>query len=374
MRKVKVCILQNGLARGGTDTFVVNLCKEIDKERFEVTVVNPSVKPESLVREPEVLGTGAIIIHTSPLSNAKSKLKHFWMLYRLLKKGKYDVFQTNIDLFNGLNLFVAWLAGVPVRCCHSHNGMQQRTVVHGMPLNVKLYQVVMKWMCWTFANRHCGCSDVANDFLYKGKPWRHTNYPAIINNGIDIAFYRGAIDIEEKKKKLGFTKKYHILTVGRIIPQKNPIFIAETISELCKKRADVDFVWISDGPLKNACIKVFETAGVLDRIHFLGFRSDVAEIMKCCNLLYMPSIFEGLPLVLVESQAAGLPCLVSENITKQANCGAVQYLSLERPKEDWAKAMSDILDGKTILKIDENLIQQFSIQHMAEQMMQVFQK
>ena len=374
MRKVKVCILQNGLARGGTDTFVVNLCKEIDKERFEVTVVNPSVKPESLVREPEVLGTGAIIIHTSPLSNAKSKLKHFWMLYRLLKKGKYDVFQTNIDLFNGLNLFVAWLAGVPVRCCHSHNGMQQRTVVHGMPLNVKLYQVVMKWMCWTFANRHCGCSDVANDFLYKGKPWRHTNYPAIINNGIDIAFYRGAIDIEEKKKKLGFTKKYHILTVGRIIPQKNPIFIAETISELCKKRADVDFVWISDGPLKNACIKVFETAGVLDRIHFLGFRSDVAEIMKCCNLLYMPSIFEGLPLVLVESQAAGLPCLVSENITKQANCGAVQYLSLERPKEDWAKAMSDILDGKTILKTDENLIQQFSIQHMAEQMMQVFQK
>ena len=88
----------------------------------------------------------------------------------------------------------------------------------------------------------------------------------------------------------------------------------------------------------------------------------------------MPSVFEGLPLVLVESQAAGLPCLVSENITKQANCGAVQYLSLERPIEDWAKAMSDILDGKTILKTDENKIQAFSIRHMAEQMMQVFQK
>lgn len=373
MRKFKVCILQNGLARGGTDTFVVNLCKEIDKERFEVTVVNPSVNPESLVREPEVLGTGAIIIHTSPLSNAKSKLKHFWMLYRLLKKGKYDVFQTNIDLFNGPNLFVAWLAGVPVRCCHSHNGMQQKSIIQGITLSIRIYQSVMKWMCWTFANRHCGCSDVANEFLYTGKPWRHVNYPTIINNGIDIDFYREGIHIEEKRKKLGFTKKYHILTVGRIIPQKNPIFIAETISELCKKRSDVDFVWISDGPLKNACIRVFEAAGVLDRIHFLGFRTDVADIMKCCNLFYMPSVFEGLPLVLVESQAAGLPCLVSENITKQANCGAVQYLSLERPIEDWAKAMSNILDGKTILKTDENLIQEFSIRHMAEQMMQVFQ-
>lgn len=370
----KVCILQNGLARGGTDTFVVNLCRAIDKKRFKITVVNPSVKPESQVREPEVLATGARIVHSSPLTSITSKIRHLKILYRILKDENYDVFQTNIDLFNGPNLFVAWLAGVPVRCCHSHNGMQQKSIIQGITLSIRIYQSVMKWMCWTFANRHCGCSDVANEFLYTGKPWRHVNYPTIINNGIDIDFYREGIHIEKKRKKLGFTKKYHILTVGRIIPQKNPIFIAETISELCKKRSDVDFVWISDGPLKNACIRFFEAAGVLDRIHFLGFRTDVADIMKCCNLFYMPSVFEGLPLVLVESQAAGLPCLVSENITKQANCGAVQYLSLERPIEDWAKAMSDILDGKTILKTDENKIQAFSIRHMAEQMMQVFQK
>ena len=79
-------------------------------------------------------------------------------------------------------------------------------------------------------------------------------------------------------------------------------------------------------------------------------------------------------MVIIEAQAAGLPCLCSTAVPKEADCGAVQYLSLERPIVDWAKAMSDILDGKTILKTDENLIQQFSIQHMAEQMMQVFQK
>lgn len=374
MRKLKVCILQNGLARGGTDTFVVNLCKEIDKERFEVTVVNPSVKPESLVREPEVLETGAIIIHTSPLSNAKSKLKHFWMLYRLLKKGKYDVFQTNIDLFNGPNLFVAWLAGVPVRCCHSHNTMQQKSIIQGMTLSIRIYQSVMKWLCWTFSNRRSGCSEDAMEFLFSGRNWHHDKYPIVVNNGIDIEHFRIPVDVERKKAEIGLTAKHHIITVGRIIPQKNPLFIAESFCELCKRSNDVDFVWVGIGDKQDECKSIFSKNGCLDRVHFLGSRTDVNEILACCDLFYMPSVFEGLGIVIIEAQAAGLPCLCSTAVPKEADCGAVQYLSLERPIVDWAKAMSDILDGKTILKTDENLIQQFSIQHMAEQMMQVFQK
>lgn len=374
MRKLKVCILQNGLARGGTDTFVVNLCKEIDKERFEVTVVNPSVKPESLVREPEVLGTGAIIIHTSPLSNAKSKLKHFWMLYRLLKKGKYDVFQTNIDLFNGPNLFVAWLAGVPVRCCHSHNTMQQKSIIQGMTLPIRIYQSVMKWMCWTFSNRRSGCSEDAMDFLFAGRNWHQDKYPIVVNNGIDIEHFRKLVDVERKKAELGLTAKYHIITVGRIIPQKNPFFIAESFSELCKLRDDVDFVWVGIGDKQDECKAIFNKNGCLDRVHFLGSRTDVNEILACCDLFYMPSVFEGLGIVIIEAQAAGLPCLCSTAVPKEADCGAVQYLSLDKPLTDWANAMSDILDGKTILETDENKIQAFSIRHMAEQMMQVFQK
>ena len=125
MNRIKVCILQNGLARGGTDTFVVNLCKGLDRQKFDITVVNPSTRPGSMVREPDILDTGAKIVHTSDLGKGHlSKFIHFIRLYKLLRTEKYDVFQTNVDLFNGPNLFVAWLAGVPVRCCHSHNTMQ----------------------------------------------------------------------------------------------------------------------------------------------------------------------------------------------------------------------------------------------------------
>ena len=374
MNKTKVCILQNGLARGGTDTFVVNLCKEIDKDRFDITVVNPSIKPESQVREPEILATGTKIVRTSPLSGGKSKVKHLCMLYHLLKDGKFDVFQTNIDLFNGPNLLIAWLAGVPVRCCHSHNTMQQKSIVQGMTLPIRLYQAVMKWMCWTFSNRRSGCSEDAMNFLFTGKNWHQDKYPVVVNNGIDIDRFRMPIGVERKKKELGLTAKYHIITVGRIIPQKNPLFIAESFAQLCKMRTDVNFVWVGIGDKEEECREILKREGVLERVHFLGSRTDVNEILPCCDLFYMPSVFEGLGIVIIEAQAAGLPCIASDTVPKEANCGAVHYIPLNAEMQVWTKTMSDVLDGKLKLQVDESSLQQFSIHHMAEQMMQVFSK
>lgn len=368
----RTCILQNGLAQGGTDTFVVNLCHGIDKQLYKITVVNPSIKPEYIIREPEILKTGAEIIHTYELNSLINIIKHLFKLYQILKNGRFDIFQTNIDLFNGPNLFVAWLARVPIRCCHSHNTMQQKSIVHGMTLSIRLYQSIMKWMCWTFSNRRCGCSEAAMEFLYTGKNWHQYNYPSIIYNGIDIGRFQDNINIDEKRKELGLKAKYHIVTVGRIIPQKNPLFIVESYAELCKMRNDVDFVWVGIGNLEEECRKLLENNGVLDKVHFLGVRSDVNEILHCCNLFYLPSSFEGLGIVLIEAQAAGLACLSSDVVPPEANCGGVHYLSLNAGKKVWALTMSDILDGKYPLKTDENKIKLFSTKHMAEQMMQVF--
>ena len=280
--KKKVCILQNGLSRGGTDTFVVNLCRYIDRMRFEVTVVNPSSKKGSRVREQEVIDSGADIVHTSDLGKGvRSLWKHSRMLYILLRNGKYDVFHTNVDLFNGPQLFVAWLAGVPVRCCHSHNTMQQKSIVKGMTLSVRIYQTVMKWMCWTFSNRRTGCSEDAMNFLFEGKPWKTDKYPTIIYNGININAFRNLADTITKKKSLGLTKRYNVLTVGRIIPQKNPQFIAMLFCEVCKMRNDIDLVWVGVGDLQNECRKIISYNNISDRVHFLDSRNDVNEIMQC---------------------------------------------------------------------------------------------
>ena len=118
------------------------------------------------------------------------------------------------------------------------------------------------------------------------------------------------------------------LTIGRIIPQKNPVFIAEVISLLCKQRSDVDFVWVGVGYLIDDVRQIFVENNVINRIHFLGSRNDVAEIINCCDIFFMPSIFEGLGIVNIEAQAAGLPCLVSDAIPIEADCGGCKFLSL----------------------------------------------
>lgn len=373
MNKKKVCILQNGLARGGTDTFVVNLCKALNKDKFEVTVVNPSNKPDSLFREVEVLATGATIIHTHPLIGIKGRALHLCRLYRLLRQVRFDVFQTNIDLFNGPNLFVAWMAGIPIRCCHSHNTRQQKNVVKGESFLITLYQKMMRWMCWHFSNRRCGCSEEAMNFLYNGYPWQQNEYPSVIYNGIELNKFRHqAFDVSFIKQQLGFLARHYILTVGNIIPQKNPFFIAQIMKEVCAVRDDVELLWVGTGNLQKDVMAMIEEFELNQKVHFLGSRNDVPTIMKCCDVFLLPSLFEGLGIVLIEAQASGLPCVVSDNVPQLANCGAVQYLSLSSSNSIWVASILDAIDGEEEIVIDNKKLQNFSIEHMAEQMELVF--
>lgn len=368
----KVCILQNGLSRGGTDTFVINLAKYLDKSKFEVTVVNCGNSEIGRVREHEVLEAGAKLVRTGPFVSIKSRLKHFCDLYKILKNGKYDIFQTNIDLFNGPQLLVAWLAGVKVRACHSHNGQKQAAIVQGETLPIKLYKGFMRWMCWTFSNRRCGCSELANEFLYKGHDWKKASYPTIIPNGINIELYRQDIDIEAKKRELGITRPLNLITVGRLIPQKNPIFLAKVFSALAKKRDDVSLVWMGEGYMLDEIKETLRKEGTEDRVLLVGSRPDVNEVMKCCDAFFFPSVFEGLPIVLVEAQASGLPCVISDTISPMTNCGACVSESLDTPIEQWAQLLSDVLDKKIQPKTDEKLMRNYSAEHMAEVMEQVF--
>lgn len=373
MGKTKVCILSNGLARGGTDTFVVNLVKYLDKTKFDIFVVNSCDTEKCVVREPEILAQGVPVIRTGNAnSSLKNRIKHFYRLYKVLKKEHVDVFQTNIDLYNGPQLFVAWLAGVPLRVCHSHNSQQSLEVKNGRTLSVRLYQSLMRWLCWNFSTRRCGCSKEAMNFLFKGHGWRQNEYPTIIYNGIDLDDFQKPIDQGKKKHELGLKAKKHILTVGQMVLQKNPEFIVRTISSFLRKHDDTDFVWVGIGPCKQQIDLWLNDEEMNDRFHFLGSRNDVNEIMQCCDVFFLPSYFEGLGIVMIEAQAAGLSCVASTGVPKLADCGMVEFLSLDDPMEKWHKAIERALSGYGSL--NESQLSLFSIKNMVKQMTQVFTK
>lgn len=374
MKKKKICILSNGLWRGGTDTFVINLVQGLDREKYDITVVL-SISDDWLAeRENEIIDVGARVVRTHGITGKgiKGRVKHLFLLYKHLKKTMPDIFQTNIDLFNGPNLFIAWLAGVPIRICHSHNSMQEREVSGGRNILTFLYQKIMRWMCWKFSNRRAGCSEKALDFLFQDK-WKTDSKTRVVNNGIDIENFRTDVNRVKKLNMIGSIAPINILTVGRLSPQKNPLFIADIFVELCKNRDDCNLIWVGIGDMKKEIQQRLETRGVSNRVYFLGIRDDVNELMQCCDAFLFPSMFEGLGIVVIEAQAASLPCLVSREVPQMADCGGCEFLSLEESTEIWAEHLNNILNKKNNFNVSEQKIQKYSIQHMVHQMETLFE-
>lgn len=368
----KVCILQNSMTYGGTDTFVINLCKGLAEDGYDVTVILSVDSEEILPREQELLAAKIKVLKTCQLNSTVAKLKHLLHLYKELKKGKYDVFQSNIDLFNGPQMLIAYLAGVPVRECHSHNSQQAKELNQGKTLSVCIYQKIMRWLCWKFSNCRGGCSGLAMDFLF-GNKWKNDIHSKVIHNGIEFAAYRSAFNSDLKKEELGLKKKYNICTVGRISSQKNPLFIVEVMKELFVKRDDCDFVWVGTGDMEEQIKKKIDEYKIHDRMHMLGSRSDVADILRSADLFFLPSYFEGLAIVLIEAQAAGLPCVTTTTTPPESNCGSVLYFSLEEPASVWAQKLSDILDGAIELKVDSEKLYEYSVEYMVKEMEGLFE-
>lgn len=368
--KKKICILQNGLDWGGTDTFVINLCKGLDKSQFDITVVNPSIVKRQ--REETLLQEGVNIIHTTPPSGIAGSLKHFFQLYKILRKGKFDIFQTNIDLFNGPNLFVAWLARVPMRVCHSHNSLQGRQLREGDTLSVRIYQKLMRWLCWNFSTRRCGCSSEANEFLYKGKDWAKASYPTVIYNGIGLSKFRHPVDKISYKDQTGLVATTNIITIGHLIDQKNPLFIAQFFADFCKVNDECNLIWIGDGVYKNQVLEILKQNKIEDRVHFFSKRDDIPQLLKCSDIFILPSNFEGLGIVAIEAQAAGLPVLLSDKIPHLADCGGAFYLPIDNGTQPWVKAAIELLRKDKTLSADNDRLSNFSKENMVKQMTEIF--
>ncbi len=375
-QKKRLCFLSNGLVYGGTDTFAVNLIKGLDKDKYDITVVLSIDKEDDnlALREQEVLSLGAKTVRTCSINKGFiKKFKHFVRLYKLLRKEKFDIFHTNVDLFNGPNLLVAWLARVPVRVCHSHNAQQERSAGKRKGILISAYQFTMRKLCWRFSNRRCGCSQLALDFLFKDK-WKKDQRAVVINNGIDIDLYRKDIDKQQKLEQLGLLPNIkYILSVGRLSKQKNPMMIIEVFKSLTQLRSDCEFLWVGVGELEGQIKDKIYDYGISDKVHLLGRRQDVSEIMQICDAFLLPSIFEGLGIVLVEAQSAILPCVVSDVIPSEVDCGGCKFIALDKSPSEWANALSEILDNKDLLKVEEEKIQQFSIENMALQVDRLYE-
>lgn len=360
----KLAIMSHGLSANGIDTFVTNVAKAVDKEKFDVSVILALDEDNHQIREDEVAAAGVKIFRTCDLGSMKRMFTHVVRLYRILKTEKPDVFHANMDLLNGFNLFAAWAAGVPVRVCHSHTSASQYVLKNGKSFVVSCYHFVMRTCCRLFSNCRCGCSAVAMEYLY-GAKWAKMKNTHIINNGVDIKRFSA-------KTGTSGTEDHKIVTVGRMTQGKNPFFALEIIEQLSKIRQDFEYLWVGNGDLMDAVRTKIEEKGLQEHVKLLGVRSDVDAVLADCDVFLLPSLFEGLPVSLVEAQAAGLPCLITDTITREVNCGGCLYESLNSSPSRWAQILSDLLDGKITFSIDVEKLETFDTTYMIKQLEEVY--
>lgn len=372
---MKICLINHCLDNGGTDTFVINAAKGLKKCGNDVTVIM-AVDDDGIkhFREQEALDAGVKVLRTCDLNGIKKKLLHCKKLYSILKRERYDVVHSNMDLFNGINLTVAWLAKIPVRVCHSHTSMSQYEERTGKHLSVSVYRFIMRKLCRLFSNRRCGCSETAMEYLF-GNRWKKDKNSRVIYNGIDLTKYRDLISTDEKKKEIGVSSDTKIISViGRISDVKNPRFVVEVIRVFAKIRNDFELVWVGTGELQKEIQQLIRDSGTHRYIHMIGRRDDVNEILQCSDAFFMPSKFEGLPFALVEAQAAGLTCLVSDAISPMSDCGGCVFMPLRNSADEWARKLSDILDGKEKKTIDKDKIKRFDVNFMIQQLEEIYEQ
>lgn len=298
---------------------IFNYLKAIETTNITVDLVSLNEPDPQYVKVVEDKGGR---VHVLPRSGMKVFV--YWnRLRKLVKSENYDAVHIHGNSHTVvLELSAVWFAGCNVRIVHSHNTTCTYTRIHKLmtfPFN-RLY------------THGLACGKLAGEWMFGNNPFE------VINNGVDTELFgfKNSVAIAIRKE-FGWQNNKVIGHVGSFTTVKNQTFLVDVFAEVYRRDTNYRLLLIGDGNLRNDVKEKVEFLGLTDAVKFTGNVDRVYDYINVMDLVVMPSLFEGLPLTLVEQQANGLLCVVADTITREADkTGALYYMSLKSPVEDWA--------------------------------------
>lgn len=327
---IRILHIVTYMGRGGLETMIMNYYRNIDRSKVQFDFLTH--REERWDYDDEIEKLGGKIYHLPRLNpfnpNYIKALDGFFKEHK-----EYKIVHCHQDCLSGIPLKYAKKNGVPLTIAHSHNANQDKNIKYLVKLAAK--KNICKYSDHLFA-----CGKEAGEWMF------NTSDFEILNNAIDTKKY---IYNEEKslemKEKLGVTDKFVVGHVGRFRPQKNHSFIIDIFKEVCEKEPNSILLLVGDGPLEEEIKKKVHDLGLEDKVKFLGSRDDVNDLMQAMDVFILPSLYEGFGIVLIEAQASGLKCVISESIPTDAIISEkVKQLSLGDDISTWAK---EILSSKS---------------------------
>ena len=293
--KKKVCHIVSGLKAGGVESMIYNYCKYI-KDDYKFYLLYQHEASQKNLDEFEKIGFELKKIPPK----IKHPIKNFIETYKFLKKNEIDIVHCHMTLMNIIPLFAARLLHIEVRICHSHNNdVRKKNCL------IKVLEKIIKYLCIKNSTHLVACGNEAGKYMYGERKFY------ILNNAMDLDLYKYNKNNREKIRKQYSLKYDEILIghIGRFTEQKNHKFLTDNKYKL---------MLIGDGELRNKIEKIVLEKGLNEDIIFTGIVPNTNEFYSAFDLFLLPSLWEGFPVVSIESQISGLKCAYSNNI--DVNC------------------------------------------------------
>lgn len=328
MKKILIYGLSN--MHGGVESFIMNYTSNFSND-IEIHYVGE----KDFVFQDEIKKRGNKI-HIIP-NRKKEPLKYIISLHKLFSENEFETVWLNVCSLSNLDiLFEANRKKVKNIVLHSHNSQQMGGKITNVLHNLNKKRLSGKNI------KYWACSESAADWMFNGIKGIDKKNIEIINNAISSSMYK--YDLEKRKKIRNENKwngKFIIGNVGRFHMQKNHLFLIDVFNEVIKIKKNAHLVLIGEGSLEKEVKSYVSKLGLDEKVDFLGQRKDIPVLMQGMDRFILPSLYEGLPFVLIESQAAGLPSLTSDKtVSKQSKISKyLDFIDLNLSASEWAKKL-----------------------------------
>lgn len=310
----------------GITNVILNYYRAMDKRGMKIDFVIPNEIEDSL-RE-EFLSNGSTVYQLC--CRNRKPWEYIRKLTKLVSQNKYNIVHAHGNSCTlALELYSAKMGGAGIRISHGHSSFCKHRVIHKL-----LRKVFDALYTQAFA-----CGKKSGDWLYGGKQFY------IINNGIAYEKYRFNDEIRSLyRERYNLNENIVIGHIGNFYNEKNHPFLIDIFAELVRKDKKYRLMLIGEGELRPNTQKKVQELGLDSQVMFMGSSDDIPNLLQAIDIIVMPSVYEGLPLSLIEAQAAGLTCFVSDAVsTEAAITDLLQFISLEESPKDWADQI-----GRTI--------------------------
>lgn len=317
-------VISNTMNQGGAETFIMKIYRALDKSKYQFDFYIMGSKG---YYDEEILRLGGKITYgpmkTKGFHRYKKALKKF------LSETNYQyVYKAIANSISALDLYF-------VRRAKKARTIVARSMIgkHGRALIHTLFRPIAN----TFSTTKIAPSTEAATFMFGPKTVKKRK-ATLLNNGLDTALFR--FDLEKrnnKRQELNICEDDLLyIHIGRFSAQKNHSFLVETFAAINNENRNAHLICVGEGELKQAITASVAEKGLSSDVTFLQNRSDINELLMAADMLLLPSLFEGLPNVVIEAQATGLPCLVSNLVSFESKVtNLVTFLSIDE-KEVWA--------------------------------------